>query len=92
MPHRDIHPSPPPHTANLKIWKKDYDRVMSLAKGAYNSTNMPEVQAESLYMLARVYHARDEMEQANRFYEKAVFPRSGSISISIWIGADVNLG
>lgn len=58
-------------TANLKIWKKDYDRVMSLAKGAYNATNMPEVQAESLYMLARVYHARGEMEQANKFYDKA---------------------
>ena len=44
---------------------------MSLAKGAYNATNMPEVQAESLYMLARVYHARGEMEQANKFYDKA---------------------
>ena len=58
-------------TANLKIWKKDYDRVVSLAKGAYNSTNMPEVQAESLYMLARVFHARGDMEQANKFYDKA---------------------
>lgn len=57
--------------ANLKIWKKDYDRVMTLAKGAYNSTNQPEVQAESLYMLARVYHARGEMERANKFYDKA---------------------
>mmetsp|Transcript_36859 Transcript_36859/g.64595 ORF Transcript_36859/g.64595 Transcript_36859/m.64595 type:complete len:928 (+) Transcript_36859:1-2784(+) len=57
--------------SNKKIWKKDYDRVLSLAKGAYNSTNMPEVQAESLYMLARVYHARGEMEQANKFYDKA---------------------
>jgi RNA polymerase-associated protein CTR9 len=59
------------HSANLKIWKKDYDRVVSLAKGAYNSTNMPEVQAESLYMLARVFHARGDMEQANKFYDKA---------------------
>jgi len=58
-------------TTGQKIWKKDYDRVVSLAKGAYNSTNIPEVQAESLYMLARVYHARGDMEQANKFYEKA---------------------
>ncbi len=57
--------------ANLKIWKKDYDRVVTLAKGAYNSTNLPEVQAESLYMLARVFHARGDMEQANKFYDKA---------------------
>jgi RNA polymerase-associated protein CTR9 len=54
-----------------KIWKKDYDRVVSLAKGAYNSTNIPEVRAESLYMLARVYHARGDMAQANKYYEKA---------------------
>eukprot|EP00574_Skeletonema_japonicum_P003093 CAMPEP_0201724210 /NCGR_PEP_ID=MMETSP0593-20130828/8030_1 /ASSEMBLY_ACC=CAM_ASM_000672 /TAXON_ID=267983 /ORGANISM="Skeletonema japonicum, Strain CCMP2506" /LENGTH=1304 /DNA_ID=CAMNT_0048215435 /DNA_START=52 /DNA_END=3966 /DNA_ORIENTATION=+ len=58
-------------TAGQKIWKKDYDRVVSLAKGAYKSTNIPEVQAESLYMLARVYHAKGDMEQANKFYEKA---------------------
>lgn len=58
-------------TTVQKIWKKDYDRVVSLAKGAYNSTNIPEVQAESLYMLARVYHARGDMEQANKFYDKA---------------------
>ena len=57
--------------ANLKIWKKDYDRVVTLAKGAYNSCNLPEVQAESLYMLARVFHARGDMEQANKFYDKA---------------------
>lgn len=58
-------------TAGLKLWKKDYDRVLSLAKGAYNATNIPEMQAESLYMLARVYHARGEMELANKFYDKA---------------------
>lgn len=32
---------------------------------------MPEVKAESLYMLARVFHARGDMEQANKFYDKA---------------------
>lgn len=32
---------------------------------------MPEVQAESLYVLARVFHARGDMEQANKFYDKA---------------------
>ncbi|EED94926.1 hypothetical protein THAPSDRAFT_268346 [Thalassiosira pseudonana CCMP1335] len=62
------------HLANHYFWKwtpKDYDRVLSLAKGAYNATNIPEMQAESLYMLARVYHARGEMELANKFYDKA---------------------
>ena len=64
-------PSCAPATANLKIWKKDYDRVVSLAKGAYRAATSPEVQAESLYLLARVYHARGEMEHANKFYDKA---------------------
>jgi len=60
-----------PSATGLKLWKKDYDRVLSLAKGAYSATNIPEIQAESLYMLARVYHARGDMEQANKFYDKA---------------------
>jgi len=30
------------------------------------------IQAESLYILARVHHVRDEMEKANTFYERAV--------------------
>lgn len=59
------------HTAGLKVWKKDYDRVLSLAKSAYSSTNISEIQAESLFMMARVHHARNDMEQANKFYEKA---------------------
>lgn len=55
----------------LKVFKKDYDRVIALAKGAYSSTTVPEIQAESLYILARVYHVRDDMENANKFYERA---------------------
>lgn len=55
----------------LKVFKKDYDRVIALAKGAYSSTTVPEIQAESLYILARVYHVRDDMENANKFYDRA---------------------
>ena len=55
----------------LKLWKKDYDRVIDLAKGAYSSTTVEGIQAESLYILARVYHVRDDMENANKFYERA---------------------
>lgn len=59
------------YKAGLKVWKKDYDRVLSLAKSAYSSTNISEIQAESLFMMARVHHARNDMEQANKFYDKA---------------------
>jgi RNA polymerase-associated protein CTR9 len=56
----------------LKIWKKDYDRVIALAKGAYNSTSVSEIQAESLFLLARVYHVRGMMDDAQKVYERAV--------------------
>ena len=58
-------------TAGLKLWKKDYDRVITLAKGAYGSTTVKEIQAESLFLLARVYHVRDDKENASKFYDKA---------------------
>lgn len=56
--------------ASLKVWKKDYERVFALAKGAYSSTKVSEIQAESLFFLARVYHMREESE-ALKFYEKS---------------------
>lgn len=58
-------------TRGLKVWKKDYERVVALAKGAHHSTNLPEIQAESLFFLARVYHVREEMDNALKFYDKA---------------------
>lgn len=58
-------------TAGLKVWKKDYDRVMALAKGAYNSTQVQEIQAESLFLLARVHHVREDMDNAHKLYERA---------------------
>lgn len=57
--------------SGLKVWKKDYDRVIALAKGAYSSTSVQEIQAESLFFLARVYHVRGEIDNALKFYEKA---------------------
>lgn len=60
-----------PNKGGLKVWKKDYDRVEALAKGAYGSTSVKAIQAESLFFLARVHHVRDDIENANKFYEKA---------------------
>jgi len=57
--------------ANLKVWKKDYDRVIALAKGAYNSTTVQEIQAESLFFLARVYHVRGMMDDAGKVYDRS---------------------
>lgn len=66
------HPWKDPSATGLSVWKKDYDRVISLAKGAYSSTSNPEIQAESLFFLARVYHVREDTDNAYRFYDKAV--------------------
>jgi RNA polymerase-associated protein CTR9 len=60
-----------PTAAGLKVWKKDYERVFALAKGAYSSTSVPEIQAESLFFLARVYHVREDSDNAFKFYDKA---------------------
>lgn len=58
-------------TTGLKVWKKDYDRVIALAKGAYNGTGVQEIQAESLFLLARVYHVRGMFDDAGKVYNKA---------------------
>jgi RNA polymerase-associated protein CTR9 len=60
-----------PSASGLKLWKKDYDRVIALAKGAYNSTSVSEIQAESLFLLARVYHVRGMMDDAKKVYDRA---------------------
>lgn len=60
-----------PTAGGLKVWKKDYDRVIALAKGAYSSTSVQEIQAESLFFLARVYHVREDNDNAHKFYERA---------------------
>ena len=59
-------------TKGLKVWKKDYDRVIALAKGAYNSTSVEEIQAESLFFLGRVYHVRGMFDDAGRVYERSI--------------------
>ncbi|KAL7562218.1 hypothetical protein ACA910_013472 [Epithemia clementina (nom. ined.)] len=55
----------------LKVWKKDYDRVITLAKGAYSSTSVDAMRAESLFFLARVYHVREDFDNAHKFYKQA---------------------
>lgn len=60
-----------PSQEGFKLYKKDYDRVLALAKGALSSTSIPEIQAESLLLLARVHHARDDMHAAQKYYERS---------------------
>lgn len=57
--------------SGLKLWKKDFDRVFTLARGAYESSRVPEIQAEALFHLARVHHVRGNMEDARKKYSSA---------------------
>jgi len=74
FPLRDAWPSE--SADNLRLWRKDYDRVDDLAKAAYASTSVPELQAESLFHRARVLHTKGMLEEASKFYAKAteIFP------------------
>merc|ERR1711915_512652 len=60
-----------PSEDGLKLWKKDYDRVVALAKGAYATTAVQEIQAESLLLLGRVHHVKNDFDQARKYYERA---------------------
>ena len=60
-----------PSENGLKLWKKDYDRVVALAKGAYATTAVQEIQAESLLLLGRVHHVKNDFDQARKYYERA---------------------
>ena len=61
-----------PTAKGLKLWKKDYDRVIALARGGLSSTTSRDMMAESYFILARVHHIRSEMELAAKFYDRAI--------------------
>jgi RNA polymerase-associated protein CTR9 len=56
---------------NLRLWKKDYDRVDDMAKAAYTSTGVPAIQAESLFHRARVMHVKGELQDAAKCYARS---------------------
>ncbi|CAN0552456.1 unnamed protein product, partial [Ectocarpus sp. 8 AP-2014] len=46
-----------PSGEKLKLFTKDYRKVVELASTAYENTSAPEIKAESCYLKARVHHA-----------------------------------
>jgi len=54
------------------LWRKDYERVQDMARVAYNSTSVPEIQSEALYLTGRVYHATGDYENAFKSFRAAV--------------------
>lgn len=59
-------------TANgLKLYRKDYSKVVELATTAYENTTAPEIKAESCFLKARVHHARGNLSEAKLLYTEA---------------------
>ena len=51
--------------------KKNYNRMIKLAERSHNNTEVPEVKAESLFLIGRVWHERDDLVKAMQFYRQA---------------------
>jgi RNA polymerase-associated protein CTR9 len=50
---------------------KNYARMIKLAEKAHNFTEVPEVKAESLFLIGRVWHERGDLAKAIQFYREA---------------------
>ena len=57
---------------SLPLYKKDYDRVEDLTKGAYTSTRNAALQSEALTVLAKALHSRRDFNGAKKCLLKAV--------------------
>ncbi|CAM9276754.1 unnamed protein product, partial [Hapterophycus canaliculatus] len=55
----------------LKLYTKDYRKVVKLAATAYENTTAPEIKAESCYLKARVHHAMGNLGEAKLLYNEA---------------------
>ncbi|GMH52292.1 hypothetical protein TL16_g01201 [Triparma laevis f. inornata] len=55
-----------------KWYKKDYSKVEEYAKTAYAGTTVPSIQAESCWLIGRVFHVKKEFQQAEKMYKQAV--------------------
>ncbi|CAN0360608.1 unnamed protein product, partial [Ectocarpus sp. 12 AP-2014] len=60
-----------PSGDNLKLFTKDYRKVVELASTAYENTSVPEIKAESCYLKARVHHATGNLSEAKLLYNEA---------------------
>jgi RNA polymerase-associated protein CTR9 len=60
------------YLANHFFYKKDYKKVIDLAKSAYHKTNVDKIKAESCYHIARAHHAMGDYQNAFSFYYPAV--------------------
>lgn len=60
------------HLANHFFYKKDYQKVHTLALQAYHNTEVAQIKAFSCYLLAKSFHARDDFDSAYNYYAQAL--------------------
>ena len=55
----------------VPIFKKNYETMLELANKAIDNTDVPEVQAESYFLMGRAWHAKGDMQKAYQYYYQA---------------------
>lgn len=56
------------HLANHFFYKKDYDKVQTLALHAFHNTENDAIKAESCFQIARSWHSLNHYEKAFQYY------------------------
>ncbi|KAH8402068.1 hypothetical protein KR009_009545, partial [Drosophila setifemur] len=58
--------------ANHYYYAKDHEKVWALAGNAYLLTDIPQMQAENCFRIARSFHATGQFDKATDFYQLSV--------------------
>eukprot|EP00698_Gefionella_okellyi_P013130 TRINITY_DN357_c0_g2_i1.p1 TRINITY_DN357_c0_g2~~TRINITY_DN357_c0_g2_i1.p1 ORF type:complete len:1117 (-),score=249.82 TRINITY_DN357_c0_g2_i1:1192-4497(-) len=59
------------HLANHFFFRKEYQKVHTLASNAYHNTEVPKIKAESCYYMAKTFHAQRDYPNAFQHYFQA---------------------
>ncbi|KAI8037507.1 hypothetical protein M5D96_009659 [Drosophila gunungcola] len=51
---------------------RDYENVLILAGNAYKRTDIPQLQSQNCFQIARTFHATKQFDQAMKFYQLSV--------------------
>ncbi|XP_016970285.1 RNA polymerase-associated protein CTR9 homolog [Drosophila rhopaloa] len=58
--------------ANHFYYAGDYEKVCALAANSYKVTDIPQLQSQNCFQIARCFHATKQFEQAMEFYTRSV--------------------
>ncbi len=70
-----------PTGTSLPLYMKDFRKAFNLAKEASKCTQVPEMRAESNYIMGRVHHAQGRYSDAHFYYNEVVYLEDRMLSI-----------